>query len=163
MKFNKIIYNLKKHIFYYNNEFIEIDLNNNDYNDMWNLLIYGEEGVGKKTFVNLLLKDIYCVDEIILEKKRGASIGGGNLEARVGTIDGKEIDDHTAELLQFELKPAELRNGDMQGYFPPKHLQLAAMEYVLKYIQEDLEKKKQTIEVVRLAGIDNLDIGESLG
>jgi Cdc6-like AAA superfamily ATPase len=30
-----------------------------DYNDMSNLIIYGPKGSGKKTLINILLKDIY--------------------------------------------------------------------------------------------------------
>jgi len=31
----------------------------NDYNDMSNLIIYGPSGSGKKTLINILLKEIY--------------------------------------------------------------------------------------------------------
>jgi predicted AAA+ superfamily ATPase len=36
-----------------------VDHENKDYNDMSNLIIYGPKGSGKKTLINILLKDIY--------------------------------------------------------------------------------------------------------
>jgi len=41
----------------------------NRYNDLPNLLVYGCENIGKKTFVKLLLEDIYMKDKIITSKK----------------------------------------------------------------------------------------------
>jgi type IV secretory pathway VirB4 component len=44
----------------YNNYYDKL-INNEykDYNDMSNLMIYGPNGSGKKTLINILLKDIY--------------------------------------------------------------------------------------------------------
>ena len=41
----------------YYNKILNIEYK--DYNDMSNLIIYGPKGSGKKTLINILLKDIY--------------------------------------------------------------------------------------------------------
>ena len=42
-----------------NNNIEIIDISNNDYNNMQNQQLLGNEGSGKKTFLEFQLKDIY--------------------------------------------------------------------------------------------------------
>ena len=88
--FNKEIYNnllYKKNI---NKDYKITNLSdyifkkkNNFYKKLPNLLIYGIEGSGKKSLINILIKKIYNLDKIILKKTIYKINGYGNNSVEV--------------------------------------------------------------------------------